>query len=87
MITLRDMKKGEFEVLAQVLSLDLCQQCGSNAGVASWVVDGFPSLRIGPNPKSLGTFCGMGGVLSVFLFYFMYLMCANKRGIPEQSPW
>ena len=46
MITLRDMKKGEFEVLAQVLSLDLCQQCGSNAGVASWVVDGFPSLRI-----------------------------------------
>lgn len=22
-----------------------------------------------------------------FLFYFMYLMCANKRGIPEQSPW
>ena len=34
-ITLQDMKKGEFEVLAQVLSLDLCQQCGSNAGVAS----------------------------------------------------
>ena len=34
-------------------------------------------------------FCGMGGVLSVFyfiLFYFLYLMCPNKGGIPEQSP-